>query len=61
MKTTDQVIDEILLKSPYGQKAYEDRQKRLRGKEQKVIQEDEIIEDHSKQTFINFEEGKNNE
>ena len=33
MQTTDQIIDEILLKSPYGAKAYEERQNRLRQKE----------------------------
>jgi hypothetical protein len=60
MKTTDQVIDEILLNSPYGKKAYEDRQKRLQNDKQKE-EEKEVIEDHPKQTFINFEDGKNNE
>lgn len=53
MQTTDQVIDEILLKSPYGAKAYEARHKRLRENVQVEIGEDEII-DHPQQTFIDF-------
>ena len=55
MKTTDQVIDEILLKSPYGAKAYKERQNRLREKDATKNNEDEII-DHPKQTYLNFEE-----
>ena len=54
MQTTDQVIDEILLKSPYGKKAYENRQLRLRENEPKERVEDDVI-DHPQQTFINFE------
>ena len=54
MQTTDQIIDEILLKSPYGKKAYEDRQQRLRENEPIENVEDEVI-DHPLQTFINFE------
>ena len=54
MQTTDQIIDEILLKSPYGKKAYEVRQQRLRENEPKKSVEDEVI-DHPQQTFINFE------
>ena len=60
MKTTDQVIDEILLKSPYGAKAYEERQKRLNAKDTANNNEDEII-DHPKQTYLNFEEENNHE
>jgi len=60
MKTTGQVIDEILLNSPYGRKAYEDRQKRLQNDKQKE-EAKEVAEDHPKQTFIHFEEGNNNE
>jgi len=55
MQTTDQVIDEILLKSPYGSKAYEERQKRRNEKDATKNDEDEII-DHPKQTYLNFEE-----
>jgi hypothetical protein len=51
MQTTDQVIDEILLKSPYGAKAYEARLKRQREVE---LKEDENI-DHPQQTYLNFE------
>ena len=54
MKTTDQVIEEILLKSPYGAKAYEERQNRFRQKETAKNNEDEII-DHPKQMYFNFE------
>jgi len=60
MQTTDQVIDEILLRSPYGAKSYEARQKRLREKDATKNNEDEII-DHPKQTYFNFEEENNNE
>ena len=59
MKTTDQIIDEILLKSPYGAKAYKERQKRRNNKESAKNNEDEII-DHPKQTYLNFEEKINN-
>ena len=55
MQTTDKIIDEILLRSPYGAKAYEDRQKRILENENEKITEDEIV-DHSQQTFIDFEE-----
>ena len=55
MQTTDQVIDEILLRSPYGGKAYQERQKRLRENEPKEGVEDVVI-DHPQQTFIYFEE-----
>jgi hypothetical protein len=54
MQTTDQVIDEILLRSPYGGKAYQERQQRLRENETIEMIEDEVI-DHPQQTFINFE------
>ena len=57
MQTTNQVIDEILLRSPYGGKAYQEKQKRLRENETKESFEDEVI-DHSQQTFINFERDK---
>jgi hypothetical protein len=52
MQTTDQIIDEILLKSPYGAKAYEARHKRLIEKEEVVENE---ITDHPQQTYLNFE------
>ena len=55
MQTTDQIIDEILLKSPYGAKAYEERQKRRNEKDTAKNNEDEIV-DHPKQTYLNFEE-----
>jgi len=55
MQTTDQIIDEILLKSPYGAKAYEARQTRQREDEPKESVEDEVI-DHPQQTYFNFEE-----
>ena len=58
MQTTDQIIDEILLKSPYGAKAYEARQKRRNEKDAAKNIEDEII-DHPQQTYFNFEEDKN--
>ena len=60
MQTTDQVIDEILLRSPYGSKAYQERQKRRSEKDATKNNEDEII-DHPKQMYFNFEEENNNE
>ena len=60
MQTTDQVIDEILLKSPYGAKAYQERQKKRNEKETTENNEDEII-DHPKQMYFNFEEENNHE
>ena len=55
MQTTDQIIDEILLKSPYGAKAYEARQTRQRKEELDIEQlADETI-DHPQQTYFNFE------
>ena len=58
MQTIDQIIDEILLKSPYGAKAYKERYKRLRENEPLEIVEDDIV-DHPQQTYINFEENNN--
>ena len=60
MQTTDQIIDEILLKSPYGAKAYEERQKRHNEKDAAKNNKDEII-DHLKQTYLKFEEENNHE
>jgi len=54
MQTTDQIIDDILLKSLYGKKAYEDRQLRLRENDTVENVEDDIIY-HPQQTYINFE------
>jgi len=59
MKTTDEIIDEILLKSPYGAKSYEDRKKRQRENEASAVTIDDVIVDHPQQIYINFEE-KNN-
>ena len=59
MQTIDQIIDEILLKSPYGSKAYEARQTRRRKKELDIeLLADETI-DHPQQTYINFEKDNN--
>jgi len=58
MQTTDQVIDEILLRSPYGGKAYQERQKKLRDNEPKESVEDEVI-DHPQQTYFNFKDTNN--
>ena len=58
MQTTDQIIDEILLKSPYGAKAYADRQKRFRENETVEVIEDKIV-DHPCQTFIDFNDISN--
>lgn len=58
MQTTDQVIDDILLKIPYGAKAYKARQKIKRENEAAKTIKDEVS-DHPKQTYINFEEHSN--
>jgi len=55
MQTTDKLIDEILLKSPYGAKAYASKQKRQRKKD-KLECIDDVSMDHPEQSFINFEE-----
>jgi len=55
MSEIDKVIDEILLKNPYGAKAYEERRKRLNQKNKDKVNEEKII-GHSKQTFMNFED-----
>ena len=47
MQTTDQIIDEILLNSPYGAKAYEERQKRRREKKLNVSNVDDNTGDVS--------------
>jgi hypothetical protein len=56
MQTTEQIIDEILLKSPYGAKAYADRQNREREDELEAEQKEDEILDHPQQTFMCFEE-----
>jgi hypothetical protein len=58
MQTTDQVIDEILLRSPYGGKAYQERQKRIRKNDTVENDEDDVI-DHPKQTYIDFKDINN--
>ena len=67
MKTTEQIIDEIILKSPYGGKLWADRQKRKYAAQNKTSQNEDIktdndpIQDHPKQTYFNFEEEYTNE
>lgn len=56
MQTTDQIIDEMLLKSPYGAKAYTDRKNRQRKNELEVEQKEDKIIDHPQQTYLNFED-----
>ena len=59
MQTTDQIIDDILLKSPYGAKAYEARHKRLRENEPVVEAVKDGIIHHPQQAYLNFEENNN--
>lgn len=59
MQTTDQIIDEILLSSPYGAKAYEARQNRQRKDNSQVEEKEDEIVDHHGQTYINFKEESN--
>jgi len=56
MQTTDQIIDDILLKSPYGAKAYEARQTRQRENELEAEQKEDEIIDHPRQTYFHFGE-----
>ena len=59
MKTTDQIIDEIILKSPYGVKLWEERQKhKFKKNDVEVSSEEneEIFQDHPKQIYFNFED-----
>ncbi len=62
MKTTGQIIDEIILKSPYGGKLWAERQKRKYAAQNKTSQSEDIktdddpIQDHPKQTYFNFED-----
>ncbi|SFV90761.1 hypothetical protein MNB_SV-4-4 [hydrothermal vent metagenome] len=65
MKITEQIIDEIILKSPYGAKAWTECQKRKYVAQNKTFQNEDIktdddqIQDHSKQTYFNFEDHSN--
>ena len=65
MKTTDQIIDEIILKSPHGGKLWKQRLKKkyaaqndtfqnedLQGEDSSI--KDEPMQDHPKQTYIKF-------
>ena len=62
MKTTEQIIDEIILKSPHGGKVWTERQKRKYAAQNKTSQiegiktDDNPIQDHPKQTYFNFED-----
>jgi len=62
MKTVDEVIDEIILKSPYGAKAWEERQKRKCAAQndiKKKKEDDDSVQDHPQQTYFNFEDHGN--
>ena len=60
MKTLDDIIDEIILKNPYGNKLWKERtKKRYTKKDEAVIKidkEDIQHTDHPKQTYIEFED-----
>ncbi len=62
MKTTEQIIDEIILKSPHGGKVWANRLKRKYAAQNKTSQiediktDDDPIQDHPKQTYFNFED-----
>ena len=62
MKTTDQIIDEIILKSPHGGKVWANRLKHKYAAQNKTSQnadiktDDDQIQDHPKQTYFNFED-----
>jgi len=60
MKTLDDIIDEIILKNPYGNRLWKERmKKRYTKKDEAVINEEkEEVQhmDHPKQTYIKFED-----
>jgi hypothetical protein len=62
MKTTEEIIDEIIQKSPHGGKLWKHRLKQKRAAQNKSSQNEdsktevEPIQDHPKQTYFNFEE-----
>jgi len=59
MKNIDQIIDEIILKNPYGNKLWEERKKHKFKKEDievSIERDKEILQDHPKQTYFNFED-----
>jgi hypothetical protein len=62
VKTIEEIIDEIILKSPYGSKCWNDRQKRRYAVQNKSSQnedsktKDEPIQDHPKQTYFDFKD-----
>jgi len=67
MKTTEQIIDEIILNSPHGGKLWAYRQKRKYAAQNEIShnedskENDEPVQDHPKQTYFNFEEEYTNE
>ena len=67
MKSTEQIIDEIILKSSHGGKVWANRLKRKYEAQNKTSQnedtitDDKPIQDHPKQTYFNFKEGYTNE
>jgi hypothetical protein len=60
MKTTDQIIDEIILKSTHGGKLWKHRLKRKYAAQNDISQnedsktKDEPVQDHPKQTYFDF-------
>ena len=67
MQTTQQIIDEIILKSPYGRKLWKQRQERIctvginASNNKYTLKEDMLSEVYPTQTYLNFEEDNNNE
>ncbi len=63
IETIDQVIDDIILKSPYGGKLWQHRQKQKyktqndsKNEDSKPKQKDEPTQDHPHQTYFDFGE-----
>jgi len=58
MKTTEQIIDEIILKNPWGHRLWRERQlfrqKRERSSSLNDNREVKMIKEHPKQTYFNF-------
>ncbi|GEM_PF-6484231 len=67
MKTTDQIIDEIIQKSPHGGKLWNHRLKQKYAAQNETSQNEDLktnnepVQDHPRQTYFNFEEDYINE